>query len=173
MKSLLKKLVKKSYHSTMTDKEKIKKIIKLLGSDYRLSLKYDGSIKWILFKKYIDSEIYFSEDNKPIMSSKQNSLNELLDFAKKHHKWNYCNFAFPTILSSLLLLLIFEHINILVFKNKYLDGVFGGINLGCAIGLLIYNAIRIHNDKIELLEIDECYKRSINRGKNDISREEN
>ena len=173
MKNLLKKLVKKNYHSTMTDKEKLKKIIKLLGNDYHLSLKYDGSINWILFKKYIDSEIYFSKDNKPIMSSKENSLNELLNFAKKHHKWNYCNFAFPIIMPLLILVLILIAINSIFFKSGYLGGLFIGIDFGCFIGTSIYELINIHNDKIELLEIDECYKKNINRRKNDISRENN
>lgn len=68
------------------------KIRRLLGNDYHLytSIKFVNSMdhitEWKLFKKYTDSNVYFSKDNKPIMDSEHNTEEELLQFAKTHHK---------------------------------------------------------------------------------------
>ena len=68
---------------------KEKEIRKLLGNRYHLTISYDKNLeleRWILFRKYYDSKIYFSEDNEAIMSSDKNTWEELYEFAKKHHK---------------------------------------------------------------------------------------
>lgn len=68
--------------------DKYSKIRKLLGKDYHLSItcNFEGPDEWLLFKKYNDPKIYFSENNEPIMTSKKNTIEELLAFAKQHHK---------------------------------------------------------------------------------------
>lgn len=68
--------------------DKYSKIRKLLGKDYHLSItcNFNKPDNWVLFKKYYDPKIYFSENNEPIMTSEKNTLEELLAFAKQHHK---------------------------------------------------------------------------------------
>lgn len=68
--------------------DKYSKIRKLLGKDYHLSITCNFEVpdEWFLFKKYNDLKIYFSNDNEPIMTSKKNTIEELLAFAKQHHK---------------------------------------------------------------------------------------
>lgn len=68
--------------------DKYSKIRKLLGKDYHLSVtcNFEGPDDWALFKKYNDPKIYFSKDNDPIMTSEENTIEDLLAFAKQHHK---------------------------------------------------------------------------------------
>lgn len=70
------------------DMNKYNKIRKLLGKDYHLSItcNFDGPDKWFLYKKYNDPKVYFSNDNEPIMTSEENNIEDLLVFAKQHHK---------------------------------------------------------------------------------------
>lgn len=67
----------------------IAKIRKMLGNRYHLSVESDGTgiIQWVLFKYYENGDpIYWSDDNKPIMRSGKNTIEELYEFAKSHRK---------------------------------------------------------------------------------------
>lgn len=89
--------------------DKYSKIRKLLGKDYHLSItcNFDGPDNWVLYKKYNDPKIYFSENNEPIMTSKKNTLEELLAFAKQHHKIDehFAMSYFRIVVLSLILVL--------------------------------------------------------------------
>ena len=67
---------------------KYKKIRELLGNEYHLSVEMIDfeHDKWVLFKKYDDSKVYFSKDNEPIMTSETHTYKQLYEFAKNHHK---------------------------------------------------------------------------------------
>lgn len=135
-----------------------KEIRKLLGRDYHLSIETDGrELKWILFKNYKDTAIYFSEDNKAIMSSEKNTEEELYEFAKKHHRLDYRKVEDQVIGISLTCVLIISIINI------FMDGIFSQFVLTSELWLLVWMFVnhRIFNNnwKIDMLELSESFER--------------
>lgn len=54
--------------------------------DYHLSEDSDGN--WVLYYRYEDLNLYFDDNNKPIMTSKDSNINDLYKYAKKHRSTN-------------------------------------------------------------------------------------
>ena len=143
--------------------EKEFKIRKILGNKYHLSTEYGGEncelTKWVLFKKYENGDpIYWSADNKPIMSSDTHTLDELYEYAKKHKKINFELFYsklrtyFAFIICIIAIANIF--INSTTLRTIVLtSGVI--IILSSIIQFVIVNK----NHKVNMLEIEENYKR--------------
>lgn len=91
------------------------KVRKLLGDNYHLKMEYkDKKVSWVLFRKYDDPKIYFSKDNRPIMTSETNTYEELLEYAKKHRKYNLERILSVQFMVSSSLLLIISIINIFI-----------------------------------------------------------
>lgn len=67
------------------------KIRRLLGNNYHLwvNLKEDGTYAWKLYRKYNNSDLYFSKFNKAIMTSEDSTEKDLLKFAKKNREYDY------------------------------------------------------------------------------------
>lgn len=130
-------------------------IRKLLGNDYHLSIETDGKElkRWILFKKYKDTDVYFSKDNKPIMSSEENTEEELYEFAKKHHRLDYREVEGRVIIISLICVFILSIINI------FIDGVLSEFIFISDFWLLIWMFVnhRIFNNnwEVDMLEVKE------------------
>lgn len=136
-----------------------KEIRKLLGKDYHLSIVTDGKElkQWILFKKYKDTDVYFSKDNKSIMSSEENTEEELYEFAKKHHRLDYREVEARVRIISLICVFILSIINI------FIDGVLLEFVLISDFWLLIWmfvnNKIFINNWKVDMLELHENFQK--------------
>lgn len=135
-----------------------KEIRKLLGKDYHLSIETDGrELKWILFKNYKDTDVYLSKDNKPIMSSEENTEEELYEFAKKHHRLDYREVEDRAIRISLICVFILSIINI------FIDGVLLEFVLISDFWLLIWmfvnHKIFINNWKVDTLELHENFQK--------------
>ena len=134
-------------------------IRKLLGKDYHLSIETDGKElkRWILFKKYKDTDVYFSKDNKPIMSSEENTEKELYEFAKKHHRLDSREVEDRVIRISLICVFILSIINI------FIDGVLSEFVLISDFWLLIWmfvnHKIFINNWKVDMLELHENFQK--------------
>ena len=139
--------------------KKEQEIRKLLGKDYHLSIETDGKElkRWILFKKYKDTDVYFSKDNKPIMSSEENTEEELYEFAKKHHRLDYRKVEDRVIIISLICVFILSIINI------FIDGVLLEFVLISDFWLLIWmfvnHKIFINNWEVDMLELHENFQR--------------
>lgn len=75
-----------------------------------------------MFKKYDDPDVYFSNDNKEIMNSDKHTKEDLLEYAKKHHKIDVSKtfHRISTIVISIILVL--SLIN--VFINSYTLRIF-------------------------------------------------
>ncbi len=145
----------------MKEIERIEKIRKILGDEYHLSafvgleeVKY-----WVLYKKYRDSKIYYSEDNKPIMASDNNSLDELYDFAKKHHKIDEHIVLNLVDVVIALITLVLVVVNGFFIKSELLRGVFLGVDLLMWINVVVGHIIYKKNQKVDFLETIEYIER--------------
>lgn len=127
------------------------KIRKLLGNEYHLSIHYKSDMnnyRWVLFKKYDDTKIYFSEDNEPIMSSETNTIDELYEYAKKHHKIDE---HFTILKSSIFVAcinLFVIVINIIFFNNQFIRGFIWGVDFVIILNSIILHIIWEHNWKV-------------------------
>lgn len=136
------------------------KIRKLLGKDYHLGVyhkfvnPYDTIIQWKLYKNYDDVDIYFSNDNKPIMDSEHNTTDELLEFAKTHHKIDEHKAFNLIILILLFILFILAVINIFISK-KELRYIILSNDLILMIEITISNIIYNHNWKVKMKNVIE------------------
>lgn len=95
------------------------KIRKMLGNNYHLNSDSDGN--WKLFRKYSDWELYMSNNNPAIMTSENNTEEELYKFAKEHYVWNELIIIDKLIIIILSINLIIIFMNILIFNNKLIS----------------------------------------------------
>ena len=145
----------------MREIERIEKIRKILGDEYHLSASIGlGEIKyWVLYKKYRDSKMYFSEDNKAIMASDNNSLDELYDFAKKHHKIDEHIVLNLVDVVIALITLVLVVVNAAFIKSELLRGVFLGVDLLMWINVVAGHIIYKKNQEVDFLETIEYIER--------------
>lgn len=71
--------------------KRLREIWRLLDNKkYHLCITYteEKEIKFALYNYYEDSEIYYSELNKPIMTSETHTIEDLEEFAKKHYMYD-------------------------------------------------------------------------------------
>lgn len=128
-----------------------RKIRKMLGKNYHLSVSSDG--KWSLFRKYDDWDKYISPNNKAIMTSKTNTEDELLKFAEDHKRYDESKIR--CIVRSLILFVAV----ILSFMNCWLSSeLIFGIVWGINISIIIINVAELivaeHNFKITKKEFN-------------------
>lgn len=136
------------------DMDKYNKIRKFLGKDYHLSItcNFDGPDKWVLYKNYNDPKIYFSEDNTPIMTSEKNTIEELLIFAKQHHKIDehFAMSYFRTVV--LFLVVVLATINCFI-NNSIVRTIIYTVDILLLIECLISSKIWNKNFEIEKKEM--------------------
>lgn len=136
------------------------KIRRLLRYDYHLCVyykfitPYDTIVQWKLYKNYDDIDIYFSNDNKPIMDSEHNTEKELLEFAKTHHKIDEHKAVNLIRLILLYILFILAIINIFISK-KELRYIILSNELVLMIETIVSNAIYNHNWKVKMKNVIE------------------
>ena len=103
--------------------------------------------------------MYFSEDNKAIMASDNNSLDELYDFAKKHHKINEHIILNLVNVVIALITLVLIVVNAIFIKSELLRGVFLGVDLSMWINVVVGYVIYKKNQRVDYLETIEYMKR--------------
>ena len=128
------------------------KIRKMLGD--RFHLYTDSKGNWVLFRKFY-GDLYFSEQNKPIMTNETHSGKDLLKFARKNREYNVL-----LILSGFRVMLAIINV-ILCFTNVFLHinalrWVTMGINFVIITECIVHFIINDHNWKI-----DEEYHKEI------------
>ena len=143
--------------------EKMNKIRKLLGRRFHLSTEYGGEncelMQWKLFKNYENGDpIYWSDDNKAIMSSGTHTIDDLYKFAKSHKKYDVERFILRMNTIILLIMVLVSFANI--FINSV---IIRTIVLTCdAILMLWLGAVTYvsnKNWKVDKLEMQENWKR--------------
>lgn len=131
--------------------EKLRKIRKMLGKDYHLSVSSEG--EWSLYRKYDNLNKYISSNNEAIMTDKTNTEDELLKFAREHKRYDESKARY--IVKTLILYVAV----ILCFINCWLSSTFViGIILGMDIAIMIINFAELlvseHNFKITRKEFN-------------------
>ena len=136
------------------------KIRRLLGKDYHLCVYYryitphNITDKWKLYKHYNDIDVYFSNDNKPIMDSEHNTVDELLEFAKMHHKIDEHKVINLIRLIILYILCILAIINIFISKKELRYMILSN-ELILMIEIIVSNVIYNHNWKVKMKNVIE------------------
>ena len=144
--------------------KEIRKIRKLLGDRFHLCVKYDDNVEpseWHLFRRYGDAKVYFSKDNGEIMSSETNTLEDLMVFAKKHHKIDEHLAISKIIIVILYITLIVCLLNAFVWNNAYVRTAVLTIDF---FGVLISYSMHLiwnKNWKVDMYELDENYKQTL------------
>lgn len=131
------------------------KIRKLL--DYKkYHLCTDSHGEWKLFGNK-DTSFYFSKFNEPIMTSKTHTEEDLLKFAKEHHKYDesLSLFNFRVIFAYLTVVLCIINFKL---NSPYLSGMIWGINLIIIVEGIFQHIISNHNFKITMKEFEERRK---------------
>lgn len=142
-------------------KPKEKEIRKLLGNRYHLGVTYDGKITtWSLFKKYENGDlIYYSNDNKAIMTSETHTVEELYEFAKKHHKIDEHFFMSRLNITIACINIILIIINIIFLKSDIIRGIIFGVDIIIVIDCMVAHIIWNKNWNVGMLELEENIKR--------------
>lgn len=148
----------------------INKIRKMLGTRYHLSVergigleKETEITQWMLFRNYENGDpIYWSDDNKPIMRSEENTIEELYDFAKSHKRIDPIRTILKFNFFVLLIVCIIAFVNIYL-SSAFLRGVVitTGIIVLSIDGILHY--ISNKNFKIDNRELTENWIRRMEK----------
>ena len=141
--------------------EKINKIRKMLGDRYHLSVTSNGIeiTEWVLFKNYTNGDpIYWSDDNKAIMRSEENTLEDLYKFAKTHQKLDLgkiilnANFWILTVALIICFINFYFHSDIL---RTIIFTIYVMVILIDAIVHIVFNK----NFKVDMRELNENWIR--------------
>lgn len=144
--------------------KEIRKIRKLLGDRFHLCVKYDDNVEpseWHLFRRYGDAKVYFSKDNGEIMSSETNTLEDLMEFAKKHHKIDEHKAICELIIGIIYIAFIVIMLNIFLWNSNVIRVIVLTIDLICIIINIFSHIIWNKNWKVDMYELDENYKQTL------------
>lgn len=154
--------------------KKINKIRKMLGDRYHLSVESNGVeiINWVLFKNYSNGDpIYWSKDNRSIMRSEENTLEDLYKFAKTHQKLDLDKVILRVSLWILTVALIICIINF-YFHSNILRTIIWTID---AMVILIDAVVHIvfnKNFKVDMRELNENWIRRMKEIRTKTNEEE-
>ena len=138
-------------------------IRKMLGDRYHLTTKYDfvldSVVEWRLFKTYKNGDpIYYSNDNKVLMSNETHTEEDLFEFAKSHKKFDVFKTHIKVQKVIISIILLMSLINIFIGLRTI-----SIIVLTCYVMLLIWlftNTIIFNkNYKVDVLETFDNWKR--------------
>jgi len=144
--------------------KEISKIRKLLGNRYHLCtcLGKDFEVsEWYLYRKYDDSKIYFSKENKEIMSSETNTLEDLMKFAKKHHKIDEHVVINNTVLIVLWIAFIVCLINSFIWNSGYIRAIVLTADFFGILITFVSHIVWEKNWKVEMYELNENFARNM------------
>ena len=129
---------------------------RLLGRYYHLCEHYgNGNDYWVLYRNYRDPKVYYSKDNKPIMTSTKNTRKELEEFALKHHKID-SEYALNYILTFMLTIVLFIA-SILQLFNIDIGLYVLVVLITILLIYIINNFIIIHNREVDFRELSEIF----------------
>lgn len=144
--------------------KKINKIRKMLGDRYHLSVESDGAeiTKWVLFKNYTNGDpIYWSNDNKAIMRSEENTLEDLFKFAKTHQKLDLGKIILKANFWILTVALIICFINF-YFHSDILRAIIFTIDVMVILIDAVVHIVSNKNFKVDMRELNENWIRRMN-----------
>ena len=155
------------------------KIRKLLGKRFHLSVSYDGKnleiTEWKLFKKYENGDpVYYSNDNKAIMTSDTHTEEELYKFAKSHQKYDLYKVNRTTRTVLLSIVLIMAILNIFII-SKTISTIVLTTDFILMLLMFIEMIVDDKNFKVDMLEFRENFRKEINivGGYNECNRKDN
>lgn len=152
--------------------EKMNEIRELLGNNYHLCEDFSSiSHEWKLFRKYDDPVVYYSADNKAIMTSEENTIDELYDFAKTHHRINEHRQMGKMTIHIATIICIVCLINVFFFQSKLIHGFVLGVDVILFVYSFVSHNIYCKNLDIDLLESYEMYKKSVEIYENESNKE--
>lgn len=129
-----------------------KKIRRMLGTKYHLCTDNEGW--WVLYRYYNDADLYFSPDNKAVMSSDTHTEEDLIKYLKKHGEWDLhivimnCNFVIS------LLVLFLSIVNVFLRITTLRGIIFGWLLMSLTISI-INNCVMHHNSNVTMREFQE------------------
>ena len=128
------------------------KIRKMLGNDYHLF--NNNRDEWKLFRQYKDFDLYFCEENKPIMTSETHTEEELYKYAKKNRKYDIesVNNSINIIVAWLCCLVLI--INAFI-KIEWLRYFIWGVDFYLIINCIYRIILLEHNNKVFKNQINE------------------
>lgn len=116
--------------------------------------------QWQLYRRYIDQDVYFSKDNKAIMTSETNTIEELEKYLKKHYEPSFSDVVNKASLYIMAILWVLYIIVLIIFKGST---YFSGFLLGGLVINLVYLVISArlnqrHYDVVFLELVEESDK---------------
>ena len=145
----------------MNDLEEFKRLNKLrkyTKDKYHLCVSTDlEKNEWQLYKRYVDQDVYFSKDNKAIMTSEANTIEELEKYLKEHYEpsfWDVVNKASLYIMAVLWVLYI--AVLIIFKKSTYFSGfLLGGLVINLVYLVISAKLMQRHYDVVFLELVEE------------------
>ena len=127
----------------------MKKIRKMLDTkNYHLCEIYDGKNSWKLFEKH-DGWIW--DNSKPIMTSENNTYEELYEFVKTHRVIDLDKTTRKIYLIMLYIVIILLAINIIFVHSTLISGFIIGVEVMYIIYSLI--AFKVSDSELKLLKL--------------------
>lgn len=136
-----------------------KKIRGMLGYKYHLCSNNDG--EWVLYRYYRDPEVYFSKDNKAIMSYKTDTEEDLYEYLKAHREWNLDLIITKTIGAILFVVWLMAVINIFKHSDTLRLVIAAGFLPNIIISLVM-SIVRHHNMKVSYRDLMYTAKKVLN-----------
>lgn len=159
--------------------EKEGKIRKMLGKRFHLSVSLEGekleTTKWKLFRKYENGDpIYYSKDNKAIMTSETHTEEDLYKFAKSHKKYDLYETNKKERILILSIMIVLATINMFINLNT-ISIIVLTVDFTIMFQMFIEIFIDNKNFKVDMLEMRENFHSLIkNNGEdNECNREDN
>lgn len=163
----------------MSNEEQFKKLSNLrkyTKDKYHLGIEDDTkNITWSLYRNYIDQDVFMSEDNKAIMTSKTNTIEELEKYLKEHYEKDFLKVFTKTSLFIMITLWL-SYIVILPIckRSDYFAGfLLGGLVINWIYLMISYLLDQQHYDVLlkELLEEGVKLDKRIYAIKNELPEE--
>lgn len=151
----------------MLTNEQERQIRKMVDNRFHICTKCNFEThlyEWVLFRKYVDSRVYMSNDNVAIMSSETNTYEEIYDFLKKHHKIDEHFVMGKGRILLALLAFIMTIINIIFIKSVCIRCFIYGVEFVIISGCFLSNYVWNKNIEVDRLEILENAKKVLNKG---------
>ena len=146
-------------------KDKMYEIRRLLGDRFHLceEISFGEDIcKWSLFYKYDDLKVYFSPDNKKVMSSETNTIDELYEFAKNHYKMNIFSVLCKSLFAMTTALCVVSIINFLFIGSHFISGYLIGADVIIFFVMTLTHLVHKQNHKLRMRELFEFWRRNYN-----------
>ena len=148
----------------MSNKEefnKLNELRKYTKDKYLLCVSdYVEKIEWALHRRSVDQDVYFSKDNKPIMTSETNTVEELEDYLKKHYEPSFSEVVNKSSLYIMAILWILYIVVLIIFKKStYFSGfLLGGLVINIVYLIISARLDQKHYDIVFLELVEESDK---------------